>query len=87
MNPNARTRHPSLGREGTAFRDKVSTSLIQSLLIQNIGQWSATTFAASVENANFGGTALAPGGGFGFNPVLLGGSNPGSSLYFAPYAI
>jgi hypothetical protein len=64
---------------------KVSLQHVLSMLTATMGQWNQTTFTASVENANFGGTAQAPGGGFGFNPVLLGGSNAALSLSFTPY--
>jgi hypothetical protein len=69
----------------SAGSGKISLNHVQNMLIQNIGQWNAASFTASVENANYGGSALAPGGGFGFNPVLLGGTNAGLSLYFTPY--
>jgi hypothetical protein len=66
---------------------KVTLNHIQNLLANGGtgGFPPVANWAASVENANFGGSAAAPGGGFGFNPVLFGGTNASASLSFTPY--
>lgn len=52
--------------------------LVTMLVVEN-GKWSAATFAAS------GSVETSPGAGFGFNPVLLGGTKSDVTLNFGMY--
>jgi hypothetical protein len=63
----------------------VTLSHVLQFLVQTQGSWSATTFAASVENANYGGSASAPGASFGFNGILTGGASAQLGVNWALY--
>jgi hypothetical protein len=56
----------------------VTLEHVHQLLVQTQGQWSATTFAASVE-------AASPGPSYGFNPVLFGAASAQLGVNWAAY--